>query len=181
MSERRGSYIMTYSGRQFWPLDPRAEEIDVEDVAHALSNLCRYTGHVREFYSVAEHSCYVADLVSPTSRLWGLLHDAPEAYLGDLASPTKHASADFAPAYRRAEARLERAVAERFGLPLDVPAIVKTYDSRVLETEAAQLMPPIPGRKTWLGYSQVPDLRIACWSPRRARREFLRRYEELIA
>jgi hypothetical protein len=86
---RVGDWIQTYSGRQFWPLDPRVEDVHLEDIAHALSNVCRYTGHVREFYSVAEHSVHVSWSCEPEDALWGLLHDASEAYLADMARPVK--------------------------------------------------------------------------------------------
>jgi hypothetical protein len=181
VTERKGGFIVTFSGVLFWPLDPRPEEILAEDVAHALANLCRYTGHVRSYYSVAEHSCYVSDHAPARDRLWGLLHDASEAYLGDLARPTKTAHAAFAHAYRLAEARLMAAVCERFGLPSEEPSSVARLDDRVLETEVLQLMPPIPGRKSWVGASPISDLQISCWAPRRAERQFLRRFQELTA
>jgi hypothetical protein len=85
----------------------------------------------------------------------------------------------FGKAYRVAERRLMRAVCERFGLDPEEPKEVKTLDSRVLENEALELMPPIPGRKTWTGHRPVPDVEIRCWSPRRAEAQFLRRYELL--
>lgn len=78
---------MTYTGRQFWPLDPRAEDIDIRDVAHHLSLICRFNGAGRAFYSLAQHSCLVADTLDAPLKLWGLLHDAAEAYdsrKGDL-------------------------------------------------------------------------------------------------
>src|SRR5271165_7548492 len=86
---RKGDWIQTYTGRVMYPLDPRPEEINIIDIAHALSNLCRFTGHVRTFYSVAEHSVRVSQHCDPKDALWGLLHDASEAYLADMSRPMK--------------------------------------------------------------------------------------------
>src|SRR3972149_10211945 len=126
--ERRGDFILTYSGRRFWPLDPRPEDVVVEDIAHALGNLCRFTGHTSRFYSVAEHSVHVSDSASAPNKLWGLFHDASEAYLGDLARPTKQAQAGFGLAYRRVERRLMRAICDRFELSLTEPLEVLSLD-----------------------------------------------------
>src|ERR1017187_10636100 len=76
--------ITTFSGIHFWPLLPNPADIRIEDIAHALSNQCRFAGHAREFYSVAEHSVRVSQLCPPEDALWGLLHDASEAYLTDV-------------------------------------------------------------------------------------------------
>jgi 5'-deoxynucleotidase YfbR-like HD superfamily hydrolase len=81
-------WIQTRSGKKFYPLAPRPGSVDINDIAHALANLCRFTGHC-DFYSVAQHSVHVAKLVSPPARLLALLHDAAEAYMGDIARPWK--------------------------------------------------------------------------------------------
>ena len=81
---RRGGWIQTYTGRQFWPLDPRIEDIDIHDIAHALSHQCRYSGHCLRFYSVAEHSVLLSHHVAGEHMLWALLHDAWEAYLAAI-------------------------------------------------------------------------------------------------
>src|SRR4051794_15527189 len=86
---RRGGWITTFSRRQFWPLDPHSDEIHIEDIAHSLSQQCRFGGHSRSFYSVAQHSCLVSALCKANDALWGLLHDASEAYLGDIPRPLK--------------------------------------------------------------------------------------------
>lgn len=91
---RKGSFIETYSGLRMWPLDPRPEEIDIKDIAHALSLLCRFTGHCKFLYTVGQHSLNVYDVLrqmgaSPVVQLRGLLHDASEAYISDIAAPTK--------------------------------------------------------------------------------------------
>ena len=110
-------WIQTKSGRKFWPLSPRSEDIRLSDIAHALSMTTRFTGHLDRFYSVAEHSRLVA---LATRHLGGdeedykqaLLHDASEAYLCDIASPVKQ-SPEFA-GYRAAEDRLQRAIYRRY-------------------------------------------------------------------
>jgi hypothetical protein len=132
-------WIQTYSGGQFWPLDPRAEEVEIADIAHALSNMCRFTGHVKEFYSVAQHSVLVAELVPTEHKLWALLHDASEAYLHDLPRPLKR-SQPFGALYKGHEARLMEVICEKFGLPAEEPPCVKDADTRLLMTERRDLM-----------------------------------------
>jgi hypothetical protein len=130
-------WILTKSGQQFFPLAPEPEKIVIEDIAHALSNICRFTGHVRQFYSVAQHSCHVAQLVRPQFQLWALLHDASEAYLCDLAAPVKNQL----PGYKLAEEAVMRAVAIRFGLRWPMPPEVKNADMRMFYRERENLMP----------------------------------------
>lgn len=84
------SWIQTFSGRQFFPLEPRVEDVCIEDIAHGLSNLCRYAGHCECFYSVAQHCLLVSRVVPREHALRGLLHDASEAYLIDVPRPIKH-------------------------------------------------------------------------------------------
>ena len=172
---RRGDWMQTYTGRAFWPLDPRPEEVDPVDVAHALAHLCRYGGHVRRFYSVAEHCVLMSLAVTPENALAALLHDATEAYLVDLPRPIKR----HMPGYRDAEAVLWRAVAARFGLPEELPAEVHEADSRILVNERDALMAPPP--RTW-GLEHLEPLplsRIVGWSPPLAERFYLARLEAL--
>jgi hypothetical protein len=93
--------IYTYTGKLINPMDPDPKAICIEDIAHALSNICRWTGHSRWFYSVAQHSVHVASYVTAKNKLWALLHDATEAYLCDIATPVKEAAG--MEAYREAE------------------------------------------------------------------------------
>jgi len=81
--QREGNWFQTYTGKQFYPLDPRPEDIDLDDIVHHLSHLCRFNGGTREFYSVAQHSVIVADALPDDFKLWGLLHDAAESFLAD--------------------------------------------------------------------------------------------------
>ena len=134
---RNGGWIQTYSGLKMYPLDPRPEEICLEDIAHALSNICRFTGHCKEFYSVAQHSIYVSVHVSRENALWGLLHDASEAYLCDIARPVKNDKQ--MSCYRGAEHILQSIIAEKFGLPIIQPEEIDVVDKIMLVTEARDL------------------------------------------
>lgn len=87
--ERKGDWMQTYTGRKFWPLNPRAEEVYIEDIAHSLALSCRFNGHCKVFYSIAQHSVLVSQIVKPTQQLIALLHDSAEAYLGDIIRPIK--------------------------------------------------------------------------------------------
>lgn len=88
-TERTARPMKTYSGRQIWPLDPKRFDLSIDDVAHHLSMLCRWNGACRSFYSVAQHSVYVARLMPPELQAAALLHDAAEAYVGDVVRPFK--------------------------------------------------------------------------------------------
>jgi len=174
MTTRKGDWIQTFTGISFWPLDPRPDEILIQDIAHALSMQCRFTGHVKYFYSVAEHSVHVSRVCLPEDALWGLLHDASEAYLADVAGPLKR----FMPEYVEAEANLQRAFARRFDLSEDEPESVRIADQRVLAAEVRDLLSPMPYK---LESTPPADLRInPPWSPQEAKDRFMTRFNELI-
>ncbi len=145
--------IQTYTGRQVTPLTLTPEAIAIEDIAHALAQTCRWTGHTREFYSVAQHSVMVALNCPFDCALWGLLHDAPEAYLVDLPSPLKRAP-EFG-GFRAAEERIMRVIARRFNLAWPEPPAVREADLRALATEARDLMTP----------TQAPSIAAEPWLP----------------
>ena len=175
--ESLDGFIGTFSGLRFWPLDPNPEKILIDDIAHALAHQCRFGGHASKFYSVAEHSVHVSQLCLPEHALWGLLHDASEAYLVDLPRPLKLLP-EFA-AYREAERRLQRAVAVRFGLPPDQPASVTEADDTMLWIEAHSLLGSIPEeaiRETRAPFEITDPL-----LPVEAERLFLSRFKELTA
>ena len=132
---RKGDWILTYSGIEFWPLDPRPEDVRIEDIAHALSMQCRFAGHCDRFYSVAEHSIRVADLVPREDKLWALLHDASEAYLVDLPRPIKRHS-EIGKHYRIAEDVVMEVIARKFGLPPE-PMSIQRADKAMLCVERA--------------------------------------------
>ena len=177
----RLDFIETRSGRRFTPLAPLASDICIEDIAHALAHQCRFAGHTREHYSVAEHSVRVANLLwdrgfSRVVQLWGLLHDASEAYLTDIPAPLKWSDV-FAP-YRAAEARLMLAVCERFHLPIEEPPAVRVADAVLLATEARDLMAYAP--EHWTNLSEAPLIEaITPWHATSAKRSFLKTFEEL--
>jgi hypothetical protein len=176
---RAGDWIQTFSGIAFWPLDPRPDEIHIEDIAHALAMQCRFTGHVRRFYSVAEHSIHVSLLCDPSDALWGLLHDASEAYLADVARPVKRLPS--MAEYKAAEKRLQSAIAGRFGLGANEPDSVQKADNVMLGIEARDLMAPLqPGWEKWLALIGSHGLVLTQpWSPEEAEARFLARFQTL--
>ncbi len=147
---RNGDWILTYTGVEFWPIDPRPEDVCIEDIAHALSMQCRYAGHTSQFYSVAEHCVRVTTLVPPEDQLWALLHDASEAYLVDLPRPIKRYT-EIGKHYRVAEDALMRVICDRFGLPHEEPPSVKRADQAMLCVEARALLPVNSWWKKWEG------------------------------
>jgi hypothetical protein len=175
--QRHGDWMQTFTGRQFWPLDPRADEIHIEDIAHSLSLQCRFAGHVREFYSVAEHSWRVSQICNPGHALPGLLHDAAEAYLVDLPRPIKHFST-LGNEYRKIENYLMTCIATRFNLGAPPPLDIKVSDDFMLRWEQRDLMapPPAPWRETG---GTLPDERIEPMTSRAAEMAFLQRFAEL--
>ncbi len=167
------SWIQTYGGQQFRPLEPRVEDLDIRDIAHSLSLLCRFNGHCKEFYSVAEHSVRVSDILEPKLALWGLLHDAAEAYLGDLARPVKQN----APFFEAAEDRLLKVIAEKYSLSWPMPKAVRQADDLLLATEARDLM--APPQKSWNLSKQPMAEQICPVSPAEAEALFLKRFTQL--
>jgi uncharacterized protein len=167
--------ITTYTGRSITPLDPDPADIDIEDIAHALSNSCRFTGHVREFYSVAQHSYLCSTIVPDEYKLTALLHDASEAYLSDIARPIK-SQPEFGDVYKKYENQLEAAIAERFGLVFPYPEEIKQADYNLLKTEQRDLMPDRL-RAEDADYLEDP---ISPWAPELAELKFLGRYYSLI-
>lgn len=134
-------------------MDPKPEMFDIEDIAHALSNICRFSGHCRSFYSVAEHSIYVSR--NSDNRLAGLLHDASEAYLIDVPRPVK----PYINNYKDIESKIMAAVAEKFGFVWPDEQ-VHHVDKQQLGAEAAVLM---PGKGK--DYGIIQDMSIQCFKP----------------
>ena len=139
------AWILTASGRRFSLDDPRPEDVHPDDLAHALSHLCRFGGHTRVHYSVAQHSVLVASLLPPRLALAGLLHDAAEAYVGDCVGPLAHRL----PEFRSVELRILEVIGERFGVPFADfrSGEVRNADAVALLTERASFLPP--SRQPW--------------------------------
>lgn len=161
--------IRTFTGRMVDPFNMRAKDIDIVDIAHALGMTCRYGGHVSRFYSVAEHSCLVSFALPRELALWGLLHDAGEAYLGDIPTPIK------TDIHREREDAIMRAVIERFDLdPVAMPDEVHSIDGRILADEMLDMMDYDPKR--------IPlGVKIHNWSPEQAKRNFLIAFQDLTS
>lgn len=177
---KRGDWMHTYTGKKFYPMNPRVEDICIEDIAHSLSLQCRYNGHVTRFYSVAEHCVHLSYSVSPANALWALLHDATEAYVGDMIRPLKK----FMPEYVDAEDRVMVAIAQRFGLslpvdgPLIMPNEVKDADDRILLTERNSLM--VKTDHKWVVDHLEPlPVTIFAWESLAAEFAYTLRFKEL--
>jgi hypothetical protein len=174
-------YFRTHTCRHVHPLNPAPDEMSIFDIARSLSHLCRFLGHTTAFYSVAQHSILVSRFVPREDALWGLLHDASEAYLCDLPAPIKRdPEMGF---YRIAEGRLMAAICRKFGLRLEMPRTVTIADKALLATEFRDVttMNDLRWIKDECGAVPVPNLHIEPWDPKTARRQFLNRYVELTA
>ena len=177
-SAKAGIGIEMVNGGRFLILDPKASALDPQVLAHALSNLCRFTGHTQKFYSVAQHCVIVSKIVPPELAMQGLLHDASEAFIGDLSRPLKAILDILAPGILFSiEERIHEVIAEKFksGFPHD-PA-VKIADNVSLATEKRDLMAET-GRP-WYNLPDPLPTKIKALGPRGARNLWLDRFEEL--
>lgn len=193
----RGDWMQTHSGLAFYPLDPAPEDIVPADIAHSLAMQCRYNGHVRRFYSVAEHCVLMSDWIlenpaavlgfppQPVSvsdlaavrqlALWALLHDAAEAYIGDMVRPLKINM----PAFVALDELVTAAVARRFALEqATIPDAVKTVDTRILLDERAALL-GVPPHDWALGDLEPLGVKIRGWEPSIAKWEYIARLRDL--
>lgn len=141
MTNRIGDWMQTATGKKFWPMDPREEEVCMEDIAHALSMICRYGGHTKVHYSVAQHSVLVSKWLeeqgeSVLIQREGLMHDALEAYVNDMITPLKR----YLPQFRELEDKVDAVIRRKFGLPIPVSPQVKHADMVILATEKRDVM-----------------------------------------
>lgn len=162
-------HVLTFTGRKFYFFDIKSENICIEDIAHSLSNLCRYGGHSKVFYSVAEHSIRCCDRGSnQILRMWGLLHDASEAYIGDICSPFKSClgmNMSWVHMHINTyEALVAQAIASKFNLPWPIPEEVHNIDKELLYEEIETLWGDEP---------------IITMTPKEAEQEFLSRFNDL--
>ena len=172
-----GLFVSTYSGRQFYPLAPQAAQIEIGDIAHGLAYQCRFNGQTRHFYSVAQHSLMVMSLVPEKFRFSALLHDAAEAYLGDMVKPLKN----LFPEFSVIEARVMEIIGHRFGLDLThLDPSIKQADLIALATEKRDLMPH--SVETWLYLRDIEPLPapIQAMSPQHAKIAFLDAFNQCI-
>ena len=169
-----GPTILLQSGWYFDLLDPEHSPFSIDDIAHGLSMTCRFAGQCSRFYSVAEHSVHASNHIDPRFAFQALMHDAAEAFVGDVSKPLK----DLLPEYRVIERRIESAVLKVFGLSLPLAPEVKAIDIVMLATEQRHLM---HNRDDWDYTRGVIPLSISLpgWSPPIAKDMFLKRFEEL--
>ena len=170
------TYIQTFTGNAFWPLDPDPKEVRIKDIAHSLSMQCRFNGATSEFYSVAQHCVIVSNLVPDEFALEGLLHDASEAYLCDLPKPIKEAEELWR--YRAAESYLQETIFRVFRVKTMFSSEVHAADMQLLATEARDFMKE---HGTDWGFDAEPlPGKIAPVGPVEAKRMFLKRFSQLI-
>ena len=171
-------YIETYTGIKFDFLNPKVEQIDIEDIAHSLAVQVRFTGHCKEFYSIAEHSINVMDIVPPEHKLWALLHDAGEAYLTDVASPIKK----YLTNYKQMEKKIMDVICDKFGLDHDMPPIVHEHDMQLLSVESHHLMTSqgLDWEVNKNIIKTIPNFKLECYNPNMAKEFFLEEFYKLI-
>jgi hypothetical protein len=172
-SDQRGDWMITFSGRKYYPFAPRACDVDIVDIAHHLSMMVRWFGACRTFYSVAEHSVHVSNLVP---HLAALLHDAHEAYTGDVIRPVKrHLNG-----YDVVCQKNQDAIHQHFDITVDddLAAQIKQADDVVLATERRD----ITAQVHWHDWEDIPDPVSEVIVPvewHRAKQLFLDRFGEL--
>jgi len=169
-----GPTILLHSGSYFDFEAPETSAFTIEDIAHGLSMVCRFAGQCNRFYSVAQHSVHVSYIVSPEDAYQGLMHDAAEAFVGDMAKPLKV----MLPEFSVIEKRVEAAVFHRFGIAHPLPATIKEADVTMLVTEQHQIM---RNRDDWdycRGRKPI-DFELPSWTAGQAKSRFLKRYHQL--
>ncbi len=184
----------TFTKKKFDLINPEPEMVCIEDVAHALSNICRFNGHCKSFYCVAQHSVFVSEICNKENALWGLLHDAGETYYGDVITPIKYALKNKSH-FATMKLRIDHAVYRHFlMIPQNcywentndfMPKDVKLADDIMLATEKAQLMDSLGQVIKWDGCwkngigQPMSDIKIEPLDPESAEKLFLNTFEEL--
>lgn len=184
--------ISTATGRYADLANPFEHDLYLDDIAKALSKICRFTGHCSKFYSVAEHSVRVAAYLrwcgyTPQTQLAGLLHDATEAYLGDVSTPLKNLLSS----YRALERLMESKVEQQFGVTIHGRADIKYADLVLLAYEKHHLLPmekgewPILAGINPLEYERMRPAKRAKaemgWSPEKAEIRFRRAFHAIVS
>lgn len=174
LRDRSKVWMQTFTGRLVYPFRPEDSELVIEDIAHHLSNICRFTGAPTKFYSVAQHSIFVSQLVPPEFALVALLHDASEAYTNDMGAPQKYGLPDF----RAMEDAIQSEICRQFSVPWPMPACVKRADEVAVATEARDLMPNAP--TLWkLPGEPILGVKVIPWGSGEAEQPFLDRFRKL--
>lgn len=164
----------TFTGKIIYPYKPNEVVVDIRDISHALSHVCRFGGHSSSFYSVAQHSVLVSQLVSPRNAFLGLMHDATEAYLGDMVRPIKHRMQE----YQNLEAEWESVISKKYGIVGDHDE-VKEADNHILSIEVRKLIPSKGVGWPDFSSSTMCDVTIDPWASKSAEKIFLARFYEL--
>jgi uncharacterized protein len=170
----------TFSGKQVDFINPDPEQLCIEDIAHALAHTCRYTGHTQYFYSTAEHSIILVNYIwsnlgySKQDQFTMLMHDAAEAFLGDISSPLKA----LLPDYKKIEKNFEKVLANKFGFEYPLPDRLKQLDKRIILDEVKYLFAESVGNWEHDDYEPL-NVEIAGLSPDQAKRKFLYMFHNL--
>ncbi len=178
MPKKADHWISLLSGGQFNYNKPEQSDVTIDDIASALSNVCRFSGHLPRFYSVAQHLVNTSRIVPEEYAFTALMHDTAEAFTNDLPTPLKWAF----PVFKELEANIESAMSDKFGFEFPYPAVIKEADTNMLILEKIYVK---GDDSVWPAYENivvdhlVDKVDLDSWQPRRAKREFLERFEEL--
>lgn len=167
--------MQTFTGRVIDLTNFQPQDVCIDDIAHALSILNRFTGHSKAPYSVAQHCVMVSQITKPENARWGLMHDASEAYLGDVARPLKI----LLPSYKQLETHVQQVIAQVFGLEWPMPSDVHAADNRALMAEKRDLISvDVDWGINFAGDPKCGPINPYCWH--QAKRLFEDRYKELF-
>jgi len=168
------NFIQTHSGKAMYFLNPKEDDFDIYDIAHTLSLLCRFGGHCKEFYSVAEHSVRCSWAAPDEFKLEALLHDGTEAYLVDMPRPIKQVMKE----YKSIEKTLDIVLRKKFNLLPEMPPEVHYIDNAMLATEKRDLMKP--SEKAWADLPEPYKDKIEPWSSKLAEAKFILEFTKLV-
>lgn len=183
MVKTEGQWISLLSGGQFNYNNPEQSDVTIDDIGSALSNVCRFSGHLPRFYSVAQHLVNTSRIVPTEHALTALMHDTAEAFTNDLPTPLKWAL----PVFKELEVKIESAMSDKFGFQYPYPTAVKDADTIMLMLEKFYVKDDY---SVWPEFEQYTEdyvepyvnlVSLESWQPRRAKREFMERYYELEA
>ncbi len=167
----------TISGRRVSSLNPKPSDVSIEDIAHALSRVCRFGGHVPVPYFVAQHSVIVSQMVPPQLAMIGLLHDASEAYVGDMITPIKHSIEGFEGIEKRWQAAIGQALLGDARALVEMPPEIHAADERAFHAEWSSMFPERPQLAEAPPRNDLPS--IHAWDASYAQQKFLNRWHDL--